>query len=118
MRVGEVLRKVASVSPGDYPVLPDGFRGFRGMLVGKVIRKDDHLLDLVVEIESIKETFAKSESENPKTIVGKQAMLAGFWQRKDAFHSINVGDTIEFGVEHQQRLSDHLNVIESVKKVR
>ncbi len=51
------------------------------------------------------------------TLVGQQIMLVGFWQRKDAFHAIRVGDVIEFGAEHPQRLSDHLSVIESVKKI-
>ncbi|MEQ9410350.1 MAG: M56 family metallopeptidase [Fuerstiella sp.] len=117
VRVGEVLRKVAPVKPGDYPVLPDGFRGFRGMVIAKVIRKDDHLMDLVVQVSRIKDTFDGSRAKDAESIIGERAMLAGFWQRKDAFHSISVGDTIECGVEHPERLSDHLTVIESVKKV-
>lgn len=117
MRVVEELRKVAPVKPGDYPVLPDGFRGFNGMVKAKVIRKDDHLLALTVEITDIESTFAANRAKQADSIIGKQAMLAGFWQRKDAFHNINVGDTIRCGIEHPQRLSDHLSVIESVKKV-
>ena len=44
-------------------------------------------------------------------------MLVGFWNRKDLYHGLKAGDEIQFGVEHPQRLSDHLNVIESVKKL-
>lgn len=117
MRVGEVLRKVAPVKPGDYPVLPDAFRGFKGTLVAKVVRKDDQLLDLVVKVSEIKSVFPASRAKDAESIVGREAMLAGFWQRKEVFHEIGVGDVIEFGVEHPQRLSDHLSVIESVKIV-
>lgn len=118
VRVGEVLRKVAAVKPGDYPVLPDGFRGFKGMVTAKVIRKDDHLMDMVVEITEIKNKFPADRAKQAESIIGKQAMLVGFWNRKDAFHSISVGDTIECGIEHPQLLSDHLSVIETVKKVQ
>lgn len=118
MRVGEVLRKVAPVKPGDYPVLPDEFRGFKGMVTAKVMRKDDHLMDLVVEIRKIGTTFPDSRARRADSIVGKNAIVAGFWQRKEAFHDINVGDTIECGLEHSQQLSDHLSVIESVRKVQ
>jgi beta-lactamase regulating signal transducer with metallopeptidase domain len=118
MRVGEVLRKVAAVKPGDYPVLPEGFRGFRGMVMARVIRKDDHLMDMIVEITEIKTEFQANRARQSDSIIGKQAMLTGFWNRKEAFHDSNVGDTIQCGIEHPQLLSDHLSVIESVKKVR
>jgi beta-lactamase regulating signal transducer with metallopeptidase domain len=117
MRVGEVLRKVAPVQPGDYPVLPDDFRGFKGFVIAKVIRKDDQLLDMIVEITAIKSALPASRAKNAESVIGKQVMLAGFWQRKDAFHSISVGDTIGCGIEHPQLLSDHLSVIESLNKV-
>jgi hypothetical protein len=105
------------VKKGDYPELPDGFRGFKGMLTGKVIKKDDQLMDLIIEIKSIDKPFEGSRAKQADSIVGKRAMLAGFWRRKETFHNIDVGDTIRCGVEHPQRLSDHLSVIESVKKI-
>ena len=117
LRVGEVLRKVAPVKPGDYPELPDSFRGFRGVVVGKVVKKDDHLLELIVQINKVAETSPKSRAKKADSIVGKPVMLTGFWRRKEAFHKVSVGDTIRTGVEHPQLLSDHLSVIESFEKV-
>jgi beta-lactamase regulating signal transducer with metallopeptidase domain len=117
IRVGEVLRKVSPVQPGDYPVLPDGFRGFKGMVTAKVIRRDVELLELVIEIKEIRESFEGSRAKDPQSIVGENAMLAGFWQRKDAFHDISEGDMILCGISHPQLLSDHLTVIESVQKL-
>jgi beta-lactamase regulating signal transducer with metallopeptidase domain len=117
IRVGEVLRKVSPVQPGDYPVLPDGFRGFKGMVTAKVIRRDAELLELVIELTEIRESFEGSRAKDPNSIVGQKAMLAGFWQRKDAFHDISEGDMIQCGISHPQLLSDHLTVIESVQKL-
>ena len=70
MRVVEVLRKVAPVQPGDYPVLPDAFRGFNGVLVGKVVKKDDHLLDLIVEVTKVAEESDQSNAEEAASLVG------------------------------------------------
>jgi|GEM_PF-1686847 len=118
IRVGEVLRKVSPVKPGDYPVLPDGFRGFKGMVTAKVIRRDAELLELVIEVKEIRESFEGSRAMDPESMVGQKAMLAGFWQRKDAFHDISEGDMIQCGISHPQLLSDHLTVIESVQKLQ
>ncbi len=117
MRVGEVLRKVAPVKPGDYPELPNAFRGFRGMVVGKILKKDDQLMELIVEVTKVGETFPANRAEEPSSIVGKKVMLTGFWRRKDAFHGVDVGDTIRTGMEHPQKLSDNLSVIETFQKV-
>ncbi|MBD3671961.1 MAG: M56 family metallopeptidase [Planctomycetaceae bacterium] len=117
LRVGEVLRKVAPVKEGDYPELPSGFRGYKGMLTGKITQKDDHLKAVMIEVQSIDQPFEGNRAKDAETIVGKRATLAGFWKRQEAFNGLSVGDTIRCGVEHPQLLSDHLSVIESVRKV-
>ncbi len=117
LRVVEVLRKVEPVKPGDYPVLPDEFRGFSGMLVGRVVKKNEHLWELIVEIAAVENAFEKNRSRDSESIVGKPVMLGGFWNRKDAYHDISVGDRIRFGAEHPQKLSDHLSVIEGIRKL-
>ena len=117
LRVGEVLRKVAPVKPGDYPQIPDAARGISGMLTAKVVKKDQELWGLVVEVKNIDETFPKNRAKDAQSLVGKPVMLGGFWNRKDAYQSLKIGDTIRFGVNHEQPLSDALSVIESVRKV-
>ncbi len=72
---------------------------------------------LVVEVKSIDGTFPKSRAKKPQLLVAKPVMLGGFWNRKDVYQSLNIGDTIRFGVDHKQPLSDALSVIESVRKV-
>ncbi|MFN3150340.1 M56 family metallopeptidase [Bremerella sp.] len=117
IKVGEVLRKVAPVKPGDYPELPNEFRGFKGLLKGKIVKKDDHLLDLTIEISDVVRTFEQNRARNAELIVGKQVMLSGFWQRKEAFHNLKEGDHIQFGAEHPVMLTDNLSVIEGIKKI-
>ncbi len=117
LRVGEVLRKVAPVKPGDYPEIPEEARGIVAMMTAKIVKKDQEMWGLVVEVKSIDESFPKSRAKNPQQLVGKQATLVGFWNRKDAYQNLNIGDTIRFGVDHQQPLSDALSVIESIEKV-
>ncbi|WDI41640.1 M56 family metallopeptidase [Bremerella sp. P1] len=117
IRVGEVLRKVAPVKPGDYPELPQEFRGFKGILNGKIVKKDEHLLDLTIEVSGVVRTFEQNRARNAESIVGKQVMLSGFWKRKEAFHNLKQGDEIQFGAEHPVVLSDSLSVIEGIKKL-
>ena len=117
LRVGEVLRKVAPVKKGDYPELPDDFRGFTGELVGKVIKKDQQLWELTVEVTDVGKSYEKDQSRNSESVVGKQVMLSGFWNKKDNYHSLSVGDKIRVRVEHPQKLGDQLSVIEGVRKL-
>ena len=72
-------------------------------------------MELIVQIDEIKETFPKNLAQNAESILGKRVMLTGFWQRKDIFHNLGVGDTIQSGVDHSQKLSDHLSVVETIK---
>ena len=117
LRVGEILRKVSPVKPGDYPAIPADARGISGMVTAKVVKKDQQILGLVVEIQAIEKTFPKNRAKNPQSLIGKQTTLTGFWKRKDAYQMLQVGDVLRCGVEHPEPLSDSLNVIESVKKI-
>lgn len=117
LRVGEVLHKVAPVKPGDYPVLPEEFRGFRGVVTARIVRKSDELHEFVVEIEQIEEMFDGNQAEQPRSIVGKQVLLGGFWNRKDAFHDLKVGDRIRCGMIHRQVLSDLMDAVEVLQKL-
>lgn len=107
---GEMLRKTAPVVPGDYPELPESFRGFHGSVVGQIVKKDGDLLELIVEIKEVKDTSKKNRAKEPESIVEKQVMLAGFWRRKEAYHDLKVGDTIECALEHISVRSDHVTV--------
>jgi hypothetical protein len=114
---GEMLRKVAAFDPADYPVLPESFRGFQGVVVADVIKKDPETFELIVKVQRVGDTWKDNAAKQPKSIEGKPMMLAGFWNRKDDYHNLKVGDRIECGMKHIARRSDHLNVAESLRKI-
>ena len=112
---GELLRKVAPFKPSDYPVLPEAFRGFNGAVTAKIVKKDKETFELIIEVESILDTWKQNRAKQPKSIVGKQMMLAGFWRRKETYHGLKVGQRIEVGLHHIGVRSDHVTVSEFVR---
>lgn len=114
---GELLRKAAPFKPEDYPVLPDEFRGFDGVITAKIMKKDPETFELIVQVDEVKSSSEKSRAKQPRSIVGKKMMLAGFWQRKEVYGGLKVGDRIESGVQHIGPQSDHLTVARFVRKL-
>lgn len=113
---GELMRKVPPVKPGDYPELPEEFRGFHGAVVGTVVRKDPEMLEAIVKADKVTGKWKKNKARRPESIVGKRFILAGFWNRRDAYNSLKVGDQIEVGLEHISVRSDHLSISEFIRK--
>jgi hypothetical protein len=113
---GEMLRKVAPYNASDYPTLPEAFRGFSGAVAAKIVKKDPEQFELIIAVNRVIETFKNNQAKDPRSIEGKQLMLAGFWNRKDAYHGLKVGDNIEVGMQHIGRQSDHMNIHEFVRK--
>lgn len=113
---GELLRKVAPYQPSDYPTLPEEFRGFRGAVRATIIDKDPELFEMIIRVERVLENSDKSSAKNAQSIEGKPLVLAGFWQRKDAYHQLKQGDVIDVGLHHIGRQSDHVNVDQFVRK--
>ena len=114
---GELFRKVAPYKAEDYPVLPDGVRGFQGVVTAEIMKKDQSMFGLIVKVTEVKRTFDKSRAEKAESIIGKNAILAGFWRRKELYGDLNVGDQIEAGVRHDVVGTDVLSVFEGVRKV-
>jgi hypothetical protein len=113
---GEMMRKVPPVKPGEYPELPEAFRGFHGAVAATVVKKDPEMLEMIVKATNVKDTWKKNRAEDPDSIVGKRFILAGFWQRREAYNDLKVGDNIEVGLEHISLRSDHLSITEFVRK--
>ena len=114
---GELFRKVAPYKPEDYPVLPDAFRGFQGVLRGDIVKKDPTMHGLIVKVSAVERSFDKSRAADPDSIVGHNVILGGFWRRKDSFAQLKPGDRIEFGARHEVTVTDVLSVFEDLRKV-
>jgi len=117
IRVGEVLRKTAPVTSEDYPVIPENARGIHALLRGKIVKKDPGMWGMIVEVTERSKTFAGNRAKDPDAIIGQRLVVAGFWNRQDEYQTLQVGEMVEFGVQHQQSLSDAVSVIEKVKKI-
>ncbi len=115
---GELLRKVAPYDPGDYPVLPETFRGFNGAVAAKIVKKDPETFEMIIQVDRVIDTWKNNRAKDPKSIEGKKMMLAGFWRRKETYHGLKPGDRIEVGLQHITVRSDHLTVAEFVRKAR
>lgn len=113
---GELLRKVAPFQPEDYPILPEAFRGFNGAISGRIVKKSGELMEVILEVDRVLDTWKDNDAREAESIVGKRIMLGGFWQRKEAYHRLKVGDHIEVGVKHLGRQSNHVSVAEFVRQ--
>lgn len=114
---GEWLHKVPPFDPADHPVPPEAFRGFAGIVDGKIERRRDEGGELVLRVNRIHETFERNRAENPEAIVGKEIVLAGFWGRmRKPFDQLKPGDTVRTGVVHRVPQSDHFTVAEFIEK--
>jgi hypothetical protein len=114
---GEGFQKASPVTPEDYPELTEEFRGFQGLIVGRVVRKNLDTFSMIVRVDSVKETSEKSQARNPASIVGKLAIVAGLGRHRELFRQLHVGDTIECGIQHGQKSADHLTVTELLNKI-
>lgn len=114
---GEGFQKASPVTPEDYPELTEEFRGFQGVIVGSIVKRNFDTYSMIVRVDSVKETSEKSQARNPASIVGKQAIIGGLGRHRDLFRQLNVGDTIECGIQHGQKTADHLTVTDSLKKI-
>lgn len=115
---GEWLKKTTPFDPEQYPVPPEGFRGFAGMVRGTIEAKREESRELVLKVEAIEQTFPRNRAEKPESIVGKRIVLAGFWARMSKpFDPLRAGDSIRAGVLHRVPQSDHFTVIELAEKV-
>jgi hypothetical protein len=91
--------------------LPDGAKGFAGMVSGKVIAKDGN--GLVIEVTKIDRTWKHSKAENASVLVGKRVKLIVVPQtyaKKEGyaakvqkfFNLLKAGDTESFDVKDSE----------------
>ena len=117
---GEMLEKAPPFDAKRYPIPPDEFRGFRGVVRGSVVEKFENSLELTLQVERIEKTSPKSKATDAGTAIGKRITVAGFWvgALRQPFDDMNPGDSIRVGLVHRVRDSDHFSVSETVVIVR
>ena len=96
-----VLERAVPFDPIVYPIPPDDFRGFQGILTGTITSKSDQGYELTIRADKILETFDGNAASNPKSIEGQLMDLRGFFQGfRGQFDDLRIGDTIRIGARH------------------
>jgi hypothetical protein len=80
---------------------PAGMRGFNGMVVGRLVKKDVERGTFVVNVDAVPSVWKNSKAENPKSIVKRNVEIDGVHGRwLDVLLLVKKGETLEFEARH------------------
>ena len=112
-----VLEKAKPFSPEEYGVPPKEFRGFQGVLEGKIVEVGGY--EVTLRVASVAKEDAGSKATSAGAIKGKLVRLTGFYnQHEKAFKDLNIGDMIRVGARHASPSFDEFGVTEVLEKVQ
>lgn len=81
--------------------LPDGFKGFRGLLKGTILSKTDR--SFVLKVDTVVKTFPANRAKKADEIVGKEVTIQVRNERLlSALKERSVGDRVEAGALNEQ----------------
>ena len=115
----EPAKDLAEGKESDSPVLPDGMRGFRGMLRGTVTRRGDR--SFVLKVEAVTKVWPQNKASNPQAAIGKEITIvirpkSELGERHlQALRQLKPGDRAVVEAFHFE--GNHLTVVEELKKV-
>ncbi len=109
-----VLEEAAPFKAEDYGVPPQDFRGFRGLLQGKIVEVGGY--EILMTVEEIVSVAKESKAANVEVIKGKRIRVIGLYAHKDAYDGLHVGDRIRVRVSHTDP-NDELNGLDVLEKV-
>jgi polyhydroxyalkanoate synthesis regulator phasin len=112
-----VLEQAKPFTPDDYGVPPKEFRGFQGVLEGKIVEVGGY--EVTLRVASVQEEKANSRATKAAAITGKLVRLTGFYnQHEKAFKDLNIGDVIRVGARHADPSHDEFGVTDVLEKVK
>lgn len=81
--------------------LPDGFKGFRGLLKGTILSKTDK--SFVLKVDAVVKTFPANKAKKAEEIVGKEVTIQVRNDRLlSALKERSVGERVEAGALNEQ----------------
>jgi len=111
-----VLERAKPFKPADYGVPPKEFRGFQGVLEGKIVEVGGY--EVTLRVAFVKKEKEDSQATRAEAITGKLVRLTGFYnQHEKAFKDLNIGDVIRVGARHANPSHDEFGVTEVLEKV-
>lgn len=114
-----VLEQAPPFDPETYPIPPETFRGFKGIVTGKIESKSDQGYELIVRVDTVNESFPQSGASDPESIRGRLIEMRGFYdgEFRTKFDDLKLGDTIRVGAAHNSHDVDSLDVTRVLEKV-
>ena len=111
-----VLERAVPFDPEANGVPPKEFRGFEGVLHGKIIEVGGY--EVLMEVEKILKVDKGNKASGPKSIKGKRVRLAGFYpQYEKLFKELRPTDIIQIGARHEDAVFDMFQVQGELVKI-
>lgn len=114
-----VLERADPFDPKTYPVPPEEFRGFRGIVTGRIESKSDQGYDMTLRVTKVDQTLDDNEAARPESIVGRLMDLQGFYNEefRKTFDDLKIGDAIRLGAAHRVPETDVLEVTQQLEQI-
>ncbi len=114
-----VLERAIPFDPEVYPVPPETFRGFRGIVIGTITNRSETGYELTIRVDEVEQTTEGSEATDPESIRGRLLDLQGFYNRpfRATFDDLRIDDRIRGGVIHSNPIVDTFNVSELLEPI-
>ena len=111
-----VLERAVPFSPDAHGVPPESFRGFGGVIKGKILEASGYeVLLLAEEIVSVE---GSNKASDANSIKGKRVRISGFFNdHADKFNSLQTSDTLRVGIQHRNRVFDMFDVTDVLEIV-
>ncbi len=104
-----VLERAVPFSPDAHGVPPESFRGFGGVIKGKVLEASGY--EVLLLAEDVVSLDDANKASDANSIKGKRVRISGFFNdHADKFNSLQTSDTIRVGIQHRNRVFDMFGV--------
>ena len=111
-----VLERALPFSPDAYGVPPETFRGFRGVLRGKIVEVAGY--EVLLRAEEILSLDDASTASDANSIKGKLVRINGFYNdHADKFSELQLSDIIRVSVRHANPIFDTFGVTDILELV-
>lgn len=111
-----VLERALPFSPDAHGVPPEAFRGFRGVLKGKIVEAGGY--EVLLHAEEITSLDDASTASDANSIKGKLVRISGFYDdHADKFSELQPSDIIRVGVRHANPIFDMFGVTDVLEIV-
>lgn len=111
-----VLERALPFSPDAHGVPPEAFRGFRGVLEGKIVEVGGY--EVLLRAEEITSLDDASTASDANSIKGKLVRISGFYDdHADKFNELQPSDIIRVSVRHANPIFDMFGVTDVLEIV-